>query len=136
MTLTVRNLAPLLGGDELDYQLDGASAFVLDGQAIAEHEFMLNTTLLGEQSLVVKVDAISPLTANSRFEHAIVYRVAIAGDANLDGVVVFEDFLVLAEAFDQEGDWASGDFDDSGRVDFPDFLLLAENFGFNKRQQP
>ena len=56
------------------------------------------------------------------------------GDANLDGVVDFPDFLALSEHFgegsrrDPRG-WSQGDFDGNGEVDFPDFLILSENFG-------
>ena len=56
------------------------------------------------------------------------------GDANLDGVVNFPDFLALSEHFgegsrrDPRG-WSQGDFDGDGEVTFPDFLILSENFG-------
>lgn len=55
------------------------------------------------------------------------------GDANLDGRVSFEDFLVQSVNFAQtpiQGGWADGDFDCSGTVGFPDFLQLSANFGF------
>ena len=51
------------------------------------------------------------------------------GDANLDGKVAFDDFLVLSSNFNTNGSWVEGDFDSSGIVDFPDFLLLSDNFG-------
>ena len=56
------------------------------------------------------------------------------GDANLDGVVDFPDFLALSEHFGQGSSsdprgWSQGDFDGNGEVDFPDFLILSENFG-------
>ena len=51
------------------------------------------------------------------------------GDANLDGEVLFEDFLALSAGFGAEGGWAEGDFDGNGHVEFPDFLRLSENFG-------
>lgn len=53
------------------------------------------------------------------------------GDADLNGVVEFADFLLLAAAFpenEQQG-WESGDFNGDGRTTFADFLLLAANFG-------
>ena len=56
------------------------------------------------------------------------------GDANLDGVVDFPDFLALSEHFgegsrrDPRG-WSQGDFDGDGEITFPDFLILSENFG-------
>lgn len=56
-------------------------------------------------------------------------RDAYLGDADLDGDVVFADFLALSENFGNEGGWAQGDFDGSGTVGFSDFLLLSEHFG-------
>lgn len=56
------------------------------------------------------------------------------GDANLDGAVLFADFLQLSENFDQpiaEGTnrWDVGDFNCDQEVAFSDFLSLSENFG-------
>jgi len=51
------------------------------------------------------------------------------GDANLDGVVDFNDFLVIAANYNQEGSWSRGDFNGDGFVDFADFLALSRNFG-------
>lgn len=51
------------------------------------------------------------------------------GDANLDGVVNFPDFLTLSASFGSEGGWGAGDFDGNGEVNFPDFLQLSQNFG-------
>lgn len=50
------------------------------------------------------------------------------GDANLDGGVAFDDFLILSSNFGGVGGWADGDFDASGDVAFGDFLLLSSNF--------
>ena len=36
------------------------------------------------------------------------------GDADLNGVVEFDDFAALATFFNQESGWAGGDFDGSG----------------------
>ena len=51
-----------------------------------------------------------------------------AGDTNLDQIVDFSDFLLLANGFGSIGGWGIGDFDGSGDVHFSDFLLLAGNF--------
>lgn len=54
------------------------------------------------------------------------------GDANLDGEVGFEDFLVLSQNFGQgNGNWNRGDFNCDREMGFEDFLLLSENFGFS-----
>lgn len=53
----------------------------------------------------------------------------VAGDADLDGDVDFQDFLALANGFGQENGWAGGDFDGDGQTAFLDFLALANSFG-------
>lgn len=55
---------------------------------------------------------------------------AVAGDANGDGEVQFDDFIELSGNFGEMGvGWTGGDFDGSGLVDFADFLGLSANFG-------
>ena len=75
------------------------------------------------------------LTGNGSVTHAdfdqlLLEAESVVGDANLDGAVGFDDFLVMARAFG-EGDvgWARGDFDGDQDVTFGDFLLLSMNFG-------
>ena len=51
------------------------------------------------------------------------------GDADLNGEVAFNDFLAVANNFDQPSGWAGGDLDGNGMADFQDFLALANNFG-------
>lgn len=53
----------------------------------------------------------------------------IEGDADLNGMVEFADFLSLSAKFGQAGGWADGDFDGSADVQFADFLQLSSNFG-------
>ena len=54
----------------------------------------------------------------------------LGGDANNDGSVSFDDFLVLAENFGRkDAVWADGDFNNDAEVTFADFLILAMNFG-------
>jgi len=52
------------------------------------------------------------------------------GDANLDGMVNFDDFLALQGSFGAMGGWATGDFNGDMMVNFDDFLVLQGNFGF------
>ncbi len=67
---------------------------------------------------------------HSDFDQLLNEAGTLVGDANLDGQVGFEDFLVLARSYG-EGDvgWARGDFDGDNDVTFGDFLLLSRNFG-------
>ena len=53
----------------------------------------------------------------------------LAGDAKLQGNVVFGDFQILAEYFGQSGGWDEGNFTYGATVDFGDFQMLAQNFG-------
>lgn len=59
-------------------------------------------------------------------------RGTVNGDANLNGVVDFPDFVQLARDFGRDSDtivWTSGDFNCDGMVSFSDFTVLAANFG-------
>lgn len=54
----------------------------------------------------------------------------LLGDANRDGSVSFDDFLLLAANFSKvDAVWEDGDFNKDQVVDFADFLILANNFG-------
>ncbi len=53
-----------------------------------------------------------------------------AGDATGDGVIQFDDFLILSANFGLEvDDHTGGDFNCDGVVQFDDFLTLSANFG-------
>ncbi|MBY0588199.1 hypothetical protein K2X85_13555 [bacterium] len=56
-------------------------------------------------------------------------RVAIAGDANLDGNVTAADFAALQISFGGAGQWGNGDFNGDGLVTAADYALLQQNFG-------
>jgi hypothetical protein len=50
------------------------------------------------------------------------------GDANMDGVVGFDDLMSLAQNYGDAGTWSGGDFNGSGLIDFSDILLLGQNY--------
>jgi hypothetical protein len=59
----------------------------------------------------------------------VVIEPAIVGDANLDGVVNFSDFQLLAASFNQpDTSWDQGNFNYGAKTNFTDFQLLAANF--------
>ncbi|MDB5327855.1 MAG: hypothetical protein JWM57_3424, partial [Phycisphaerales bacterium] len=61
---------------------------------------------------------------------SVTIRVTLPGDANLDGAVDFNDFLVLQNNFSQAGTrFDQGNFNYDGQTDFNDFLVLQNNFG-------
>src|ERR1035437_7950454 len=51
------------------------------------------------------------------------------GDANDNGIVNFDDFLILSQNFGQAGGWSQANFLDDPTVDFNDFLVLSQHFG-------
>lgn len=58
----------------------------------------------------------------------------LAGDANRDGQVTFEDYLILALNFDnRNAAWGDGDFNGDGLVLFDDFLILADHIETSTR---
>ena len=62
---------------------------------------------------------------------AVIVKVALFGDADLDGGVSINDFNALAGNFGQSTGkvWVDGDFDYDGGVSINDFNLLAGGFG-------
>jgi hypothetical protein len=53
----------------------------------------------------------------------------IPGDANADGVVNFDDLLLVAKNYNSTvATWSQGDFTGDGTVNFDDLLLLAKNY--------
>jgi GH35 family endo-1,4-beta-xylanase len=56
----------------------------------------------------------------------------LAGDAKMQGNVVFGDFQLLSQYFGQtDTTWDEGDFTYNGTTNFGDFQLLSQNFGAN-----
>ena len=56
-------------------------------------------------------------------------RLAVYGDANLDGSVSFADLLLLAHHYGQaNASWDQGDFNYDGTVNFADLMLLAHHY--------
>ncbi len=51
------------------------------------------------------------------------------GDADEDGDVDLDDFVILKTAFGMHGPDLSADFDDDGDVDLDDFVILKSHFG-------
>ena len=62
-------------------------------------------------------------------ETAVLVRITLLGDADLDGIVSTSDFVRLQTHFGQGATWAEGDFNYDGTVTFADFQILEQNFG-------
>jgi hypothetical protein len=59
----------------------------------------------------------------------VVIKPTLVGDANLDGVVNFSDFQLLAANFNQSNtSWDQGNFNYGTKTNYTDFQLLAANF--------
>ncbi|NLF31884.1 MAG: hypothetical protein GX591_13475, partial [Planctomycetes bacterium] len=54
---------------------------------------------------------------------------SLPGDADGNGHVDLDDFVILKNNFGGPGTWADGDFDGNGTVDLDDFVILKNNFG-------
>jgi len=57
-------------------------------------------------------------------------------DADLDGDVDLDDFVILKQSFGIGAAWGEGDFDDDGDVDLDDFVLLKQHFGTTAVGEP
>ncbi|NLF29381.1 MAG: hypothetical protein GX591_00680 [Planctomycetes bacterium] len=70
-------------------------------------------------------------TVNDAFVAKLTYLPSpVGGDADTDGDVDLDDFVILKQNFGALGaTWDQGDFDASGAVDLDDFVLLKQNFG-------
>jgi autotransporter-associated beta strand protein len=70
------------------------------------------------------------LTWTSGSTHVLM-KLTRAGDANLDGVVGFEDLVVVAQHYNTSGQptWDQGDFNYDDAVNFADLVTVAQNYG-------
>jgi hypothetical protein len=62
---------------------------------------------------------------------AVLVRVTLKGDTNLDGAVDFNDLARLAQNYnitDRRRIWTQGDFTYDGNVDFNDLAAMAQNY--------
>jgi fibronectin-binding autotransporter adhesin len=71
-------------------------------------------------------DGINPAIPSGEIE----IMPTLAGDAKMQGNVVFGDFQLLSQYFGDAGtSWDEGDFTYNGTTNFGDFQLLSQNFG-------
>ena len=81
----------------------------------------------GTAGQVLTALALAPGGNTSEFSPGI--RIALSGDLNADGIVNFQDLLILAQHYGTPGTPDQGDINNDGRVDFSDVLILAQNYG-------
>jgi hypothetical protein len=120
--------------DILVQPLGGGTAITLTG---LDYDFLSHTATFdiaagvlpeGRYRATVRPSGIADAHSNLMLE---TYRFdfhVLAGDANRDGRVDFDDLLILAQNYGGAGSFAEGDFDYSGAVNFDDLLLLAQRY--------
>jgi fibronectin-binding autotransporter adhesin len=90
------------------------------------------TTALGYTE---SADALGPnggtFGGQSTDATAVLVKLTVFGDTNLDGIVNFVDLVHLAQNYSTPGEktWGQGDFNYDGTVNFIDLVKLAQNYG-------
>jgi hypothetical protein len=115
----------------LQWQLRNPWGF--DGAGADPNPYDGVVTLTNTQMLTV----VSGLAVQTAFPIAIPspipvpppVQVWIPGDANKDGKVDFNDYIIFSQNYGKAGGWAQGDFNGDGLVDFKDFLILSQHYG-------
>jgi hypothetical protein len=95
-------------------------------------EYTPGTLPDGRYRLELAASAASDSSANTLEAPLLFESFFLAGDANRDGAVDFDDLLILASNYGSSGrTYAQGNFDYSpgGTVNFDDLLVLASRYG-------
>jgi predicted carbohydrate-binding protein with CBM5 and CBM33 domain len=58
----------------------------------------------------------------------VIARYTFKGDADVNGIVNFDDLLALAQRYNTAGTWRNGDSNYDGTINFDDLLALAQNY--------
>lgn len=108
------------------------------GNTVAKISFSALFLPNGRYQLTLAGSGLSDVAGN--FSAALdVQFTQVAGDATNDGIVNFDDLLVIAQNYNNNGrTFSQGNFnyDASGLVDFSDLLILAQNYGISVVQAP
>ncbi|HEY7119950.1 MAG TPA: fibronectin type III domain-containing protein [Tepidisphaeraceae bacterium] len=115
---------------------DGGGTWTLLGTVGANVTAVDHTGLRRNQLWTYKVRAYNAVGDSadsnaSSAKAALTPAVALAGDANLDGSVDFNDMTLLARNYNAVvggSAWQQGDFNGDGVVDFNDLTLMAQNY--------
>jgi endonuclease/exonuclease/phosphatase family metal-dependent hydrolase len=142
----VTNLPSVLGMTA-DLDLDGISSLGsvaafqsnlatftgLDPSSVNNYSVSLNTSNIGlfeaEYILQLSDENLPGALNGTNLQLEFVARIALGGDANLDGFVTAADFAALQISFGGPGSWTNGDFNGDGTVSAADFAILQQNFG-------
>jgi len=92
--------------------------------------FTFNTATRVALGQFIAATATSSPNDTSEFSHTIqVQQAQLPGDADGDGLVGFDDLVILARDYGKPGTFAQGDFNGDGFVGFDDLVILARNYG-------
>lgn len=86
----------------------------------------------GNYTLMLKPGAVKDPWGNANISNFPFNFKVLAGDANRDGTVNFDDLLIIAQNYGTQGrKFSQGNFnyDAQGKVDFDDLLMLAQRYG-------
>ncbi|HTW93771.1 MAG TPA: PEP-CTERM sorting domain-containing protein [Tepidisphaeraceae bacterium] len=112
------------------YLTDGFNAGWAGGEISSSSVVSANASQTGLDYTVGYADGADGITSVPSGQIEILPT--MAGDAKLQGNVVFGDFQILAQYFGQSNTtWDEGDFTYNGTTNFGDFQLLAQDFGAN-----
>jgi hypothetical protein len=77
-------------------------------------------------ALAVPFTTFAGILVNSS---SIMVASELLGDANIDGTVNFNDFIILTQNFGQTAGWVKANFDTDSTTGFSDFIILSQHFG-------
>jgi hypothetical protein len=113
---------------------DGGSTWQLLGSVAANVTAVDHTGLRRNQTWTYRVSAFntvgeSPLSNTATAGTALTASLTTPGDANLDGVVNFDDLLIVSKNYNKSAlGFSDGDFTGDGMVNFDDLLVLSKNY--------
>ncbi len=116
-----------------------ASVTYSGGNTIAKVSFSPILLANGRYTLSMAASGVTDAAGNTLAAPLSFQFTQLAGDATGDGVVNFDDLLVVAQNYNTNGKtFSQGNFnyDGSGIVDFSDLLILAQNYGQSVMQAP
>lgn len=142
LTFESNNVASKLALDEVTLTLDATPAGVLTpGQSVPLTTISVNGSqaIVGAASLLadgrfrlsVVAGAVTDVAGNASAAPAPLLFSQLAGDADNNGTVDFQDLVVLAQNYNATGKtFSQGNFnyDPAGNVDFQDLVLLAQRY--------
>ncbi len=107
------------------------SATASGGNLVSTVVFSGGLLANGRYTLSMATSAATDIAGNPLTAPLSLQFVQLAGDANADGSVNFDDLLMIAQNYNTSGkNFSQGNFnyDGSGVVDFSDLLILAQNY--------